>query len=298
VQIDLSGEPLDSQGEFDIIIHKVNLEIITESSETGAARRLRALEMYIASHPRTPIIDPLYGVRVVCDRLQLYRFLEGMSLSAPPHLCIKPLRFALLHSFDNPRAACIEAGLTYPIVCKTVVACSIGTSHDMAVAMNERGLLNCGLELPVIAQQYVNHRGVIHKIYVAGETWIAQRRQSLRAMSESTDGHDLYKFNSQHPPLDLFPPIPSESGSGQVSPGPSSGAVCYIVDRVKADLGLSLFGLDILVDIDSGSCFVIDVNYFPAYEGVKNRNELLLGHLQRQLNPTNHPVTLEHIPGS
>ena len=44
-------------------------------------------------------------------------------------------------------------------------------------------------------------------------------------------------------------------------------------------LGLTLFGYDIITNIDSGKHAIIDVNYFPDYKGVDSVHARLLQHL-------------------
>lgn len=52
-----------------------------------------------------------------------------------------------------------------------------------------------------------------------------------------------------------------------------------IVDAVREVFGLTLFGFDTIVDAETGSPALIDINYFPGYLGFDNFASILLQHL-------------------
>jgi ribosomal protein S6--L-glutamate ligase len=91
----------------------------------------------------------------------------------------------------------------------------------------------------VLAQRYVEARGIDLKVYVAGEAIWAVRRPS-----PLTDVDDV--------------PQPAE-----VTP-----AVRELAEACREEFGLVLFGLDVL-ELADGSLAIVDVNEFPNYTGVE-----------------------------
>lgn len=50
-------------------------------------------------------------------------------------------------------------------------------------------------------------------------------------------------------------------------PPPSSDAVAALVKELRAQLGLALFGVDVIVNISTHTLTVIDINIFPGSAG-------------------------------
>lgn len=51
-------------------------------------------------------------------------------------------------------------------------------------------------------------------------------------------------------------------------PSPSSDAVAALVKELRAQLGMALFGVDVIVNIGTHALTVIDINIFPGSAGV------------------------------
>ncbi|KAG6422042.1 hypothetical protein SASPL_118603 [Salvia splendens] len=66
-----------------------------------------------------------------------------------------------------------KAGLRLPIVAKPLVA----KSHELSLAYDEFSLQK--LEPPLVLQEFVNHGGVLFKVYIVGEAIKVVRRYSL-----------------------------------------------------------------------------------------------------------------------
>lgn len=49
------------------------------------------------------------------------------------------------------------------------VACGVSESHQMAFVLHPSGLQGLGVPLPAVAQEYVDHGGLVWKVYVAGD---------------------------------------------------------------------------------------------------------------------------------
>jgi hypothetical protein len=59
-----------------------------------------------------------------------------------------------------------EAGMAPPIIVKPLVACGIVDAHTMTLLLSTDA--RADLTYPAIAQQYINHSGILHKVSVIG----------------------------------------------------------------------------------------------------------------------------------
>lgn len=75
-----------------------------------------------------------------------------------------------------------EVGLKFPLIAKPVLADGSAASHEMFLVLNKNGLKK--LKQPIVMQEFVNHGGVIFKVYVVGEHLKCVKRRSLLDISE------------------------------------------------------------------------------------------------------------------
>lgn len=59
-----------------------------------------------------------------------------------------------------------KAGLSPPVIVKPLAACGVPQSHKMALLTSEN--VSAEVAYPAIAQQFINHGGVLHKVSVLG----------------------------------------------------------------------------------------------------------------------------------
>ena len=75
-----------------------------------------------------------------------------------------------------------EAGLKFPLVAKSIMAKSSAVSHEMFLVFNKDMLKK--LKTPIVMQEFVNHGGVVFKVYVVGEHVKCMKRRSLQDKCE------------------------------------------------------------------------------------------------------------------
>lgn len=133
----------------------------------------------------------------------------------------------------------------------------------------------------IVAQEFIpNHGGVLFKVYAVGDKVAVQPRASIHDNMESSPG-GYFCFDSQRlsRAVDFtFDPISGVS-EGTDAIMPSREVVAAVVAELSRELDLSLIGVDIVHDIQSGMYFVVDVNYFPGYNGVHQAHEWVLQHI-------------------
>lgn len=270
VEVDMD-RPLEEQGPFDLIIQKLTdyMAAAIDGSQ-DAMKTLKRLEIYIKDHPEVIVIDPMESVSKLFDRTTSYRIMkeceileEGVRVFIPNFVQID----AMDHK-ENLRK--IEnAGVSYPMVCKTVIGHGSESCHEMAVIFNEEGLKD--LMPPCVVQQFVNHNAVLFKVFVAGNKHYIVKRPSIKNFY-STDAKDRKTiFFSSHdvskPDSGSYLSELDEYDSEPNVSAPDESLVLKLVRKLRPKLNLTMFGVDIIVEKGTGHHVVIDINYFPGYEG-------------------------------
>ncbi|KAG8326682.1 Inositol-tetrakisphosphate 1-kinase [Homalodisca vitripennis] len=134
----------------------------------------------------------------------------------------------------------------------------------MMIIFNESGLADC--KPPCVAQTFVNHNAVLFKIYVVGDKYRVVERPSLKNFYASNqasihfDSHDVSKPDSTSS-LTILDPEDMEQSMTSVSTDPTKLAA--IVEIVTERLGMSLLGIDVVVENSTGRHAIIDVNSYP-----------------------------------
>jgi Inositol 1,3,4-trisphosphate 5/6-kinase pre-ATP-grasp domain/Inositol 1,3,4-trisphosphate 5/6-kinase ATP-grasp domain len=120
------------QPEFDVIFHKLTEDI----DRVDSVDKIGALNAYLASHPKTVIVDPLEAVRKVTSRARccetLANIIKKLSLRCP----FTQPKFVLVEServdLNGHILDLIAAkGFGFPVICKPVEACGTPNSHRM-----------------------------------------------------------------------------------------------------------------------------------------------------------------------
>lgn len=198
--------------------------------------------------------------RRTCSMLKWFTLNHGLLVNLPPTSSTSEL--------DTTITGGETLTLSFPIIRKPVAACSLKDSHSMCLFYRP---LQVVAGPDYILQQYIPHDGVLYKVYVVGDAIRVQLRPSLDA---GLDG-EPHTFNSQ-----------AMKQAGAILPGSTlyNSATARLIakqDRVltfskalQAELGLNLFGWDLIIESGTGKLYIIDVNYFPGFDEVDFLNLL------------------------
>ncbi|XP_067412825.1 inositol-tetrakisphosphate 1-kinase-like [Emydura macquarii macquarii] len=278
-EIDLA-KPLCGQGPFDVIIHKLSDLILESSYDSQSHQLIRDFQAYVETYPSIILLDPLPAVRPLLDRFESSRLLQDLQYQDN---CIFSPPYVELNSGSGRDAVARirEHGLTFPLICKTRVAHG-PSSHEMVLIFNEEGLGE--VNASCLLQSFVNHDAVLFKVFVVGSSHFVVRRPSLKNFPRGQSARRSIFFNSH----DVSKPEScshlTELDEATLEPTPPSDSiVCRAVRGLRSALGLSLFGVDLIVDKQTGQCMAIDVNAFPGYEGVPEFFSALLNHIETLL---------------
>ncbi|KAL6504289.1 Inositol-tetrakisphosphate 1-kinase 3 [Orobanche gracilis] len=178
VPIDQSS-PLSDQGPFDIVLHKLS----------GKEWR-RVLEDYRDTHPEVTVLDPPDAIQQVHNRQSMLQDVSDLNLSDAYGKVGVPKQLVIKKDPSSIPSAVNKAGLRLPIVAKPLVA----KSHELSLAYDEFSLQK--LEPPLVLQEFINHGGVLFKVYIVGEAIKVVRRFSLPDVSkrELSKNAGVYRF--------------------------------------------------------------------------------------------------------
>ncbi|KAI3764253.1 hypothetical protein L2E82_14259 [Cichorium intybus] len=256
IPIDVS-KPLTEQGPLDCIIHKVY----------GHEWNLN-LHDFSVNNPDATVIDPLSAIQRLHNRISM---LEPVSQLNIPQLSI-PSQL-LVHDSESLKSVETTGGLNFPVIAKPLLADGTTKAHDMSLVFNHEGLTK-GLELepPMVLQQFVNHGGIIFKVYVADDYVKCVKRSSLPDVSKES----MEKMASESGGAISFSRISgavitgddgrSNNNSEEKLDMPAPEFLVEVAKGLRQALGLHLFNFDMIRDDKRDGYLVIDINYFPGYE--------------------------------
>ncbi|KAF7137734.1 hypothetical protein RHSIM_Rhsim07G0129700 [Rhododendron simsii] len=255
VPIDVD-KPLADQGPFDCVLHKMCGEDWKNQ-----------LKDYAAGNPATLVIDSPDDIERLHNRISMLDVVGELELN---------LETARTESFGIPKQVVIydegtlmnpdlwTEGLKFPVIAKPLVADGSAKSHKMSLVFNREGLSK--LKPPIVLQEFVNHGGVIFKVYVVGDYVKCVKRNSLPDVSEekvmSLESSLSFSQISNLPSHDKH----STSNLLEEAEMPPSRLITDIALGLRKATKLHLFNFDVIRDIRVGNRYlVIDINYFPGY---------------------------------
>ncbi|XP_053191906.1 inositol-tetrakisphosphate 1-kinase [Scomber japonicus] len=282
VQLDLS-QPLEEQGPLDVIIHKLtDLILEADQNDSQAVLLVQRVQEYIDAHPETIVLDPLPAIRTLLDRCKSYQLIHRIeSCMQDERICSPP--FMVLNTECSPDVLeqIKKHGLTFPFICKTRVAHGTN-SHEMAIIFSEEDLKD--VKPPCVIQSFINHNAVLYKVFVVGDSYTVVERPSLKNFPAGPADRKSIFFNSHNVSKpESSSDLTSRENVEGVSQPPSDDVMRELSRSLRQALGVSLFGIDVIINNLTGQHAVIDINAFPGYEGVPEFFNDLLNHISSVL---------------
>ncbi|KAJ0779133.1 putative phosphotransferase with an alcohol group as acceptor [Helianthus annuus] len=263
VRID-ADTPLVNQGPFDCVIHKLTSEDWKQQ-----------LTDYLVRNPSSVVIDSPDAITRLHNRISMLEVVsqieEFICDSESQAASVGIPKQIVIHQQDNLKEdlTCWTGGLKYPVIAKPLVADGSVKSHKMLLIFSKEGLEK--LKPPTVLQEFVNHGGVIFKVYVVGEYVKCVRRKSLADISEerlrlgslqgSVSFCQVSNMKSSVKNCDSY--YKSLEDDAEMPP---MGLIRNVARGLRKAMKLHLFNFDVIRDTRVGNRYlVVDINYFPGY---------------------------------
>jgi hypothetical protein len=150
----------------------------------------------------------------------------------------------------------------------------------MALILKPEGLSECEIADPIVAQEYINHKGTMYKVYVVGKHVMIEKRASLpdihlRGLEKATmdDLPSCIEFDSLHSLPTRLPWLDKHAANHSRAPSFSILTEHFFEQLamiVREHVSLSVFGFDIVFDHHAGEVLLLDINYFPSFGSIQD----------------------------
>ncbi|XP_052171380.1 inositol-tetrakisphosphate 1-kinase 1 [Diospyros lotus] len=256
IRID-TEKPLVDQGPFDCLLHKLRGEDWK-----------RKVEEYAAENPSVLIIDSPDAIERLHNRISMLEVVTELEIETENESFGIPKQVLIYDSETLLDPGAWGEGLNFPVIAKPLVADGSAKSHKMSLVFNQDGLEK--LKPPIVLQEFVNHGGVIFKVYVVGDYVKCVKRKSLPDVSEEKLG-SLEGFL----PFSQISNLTTEERNDdeyykmmnlEDAEMPPERFITDIARGLRQATKLHLFNFDVIRDTSIGNRYlVIDINYFPGY---------------------------------
>lgn len=258
IKID-TDKPLVDQGPFDCVLHKLY----------GDDWRKQLCE-YLIRNPSAIVIDLPDAIERLHNRISMLdvvaeiEVLKGGETDGTASFGI-PKQIVI---YEPEKLKDAEGFLKFPVIAKPLVADGSAKSHKMLLIFSSEGFEK--LKHPTVLQEFVNHGGVIFKVYVVGKYVKCVKRKSLPDISEE-------KLDSLHGSLSFsqVSNLTSDERNDdkyykmmdlENAAMPPMSLITNIARGLRKAMKLHLFNFDVIRDTKVGNRYlVIDINYFPGY---------------------------------
>ncbi|XP_010274276.1 PREDICTED: inositol-tetrakisphosphate 1-kinase 1-like [Nelumbo nucifera] len=255
IRID-ADKPLVDQGPFDCILHKLSGE-----------EWKKQLQDYSSKNPNVFIIDPPDAIERLHNRISMLQVVSELKIPQENETFGIPKQ-VVVYDFETLLDPAALEGLRFPVIAKPLVADGSAKSHKMSLVFNRDGFSL--LKPPIVLQEFVNHGGVIFKVYVVGDYVKCVKRKSLPDVSEEKLGSSESSLSfSQISNLTI-----QDRNDGRYyetmhledAEMPPLSFITDIARGLRQAMRLHLFNFDVIRDARVGNHYlVIDINYFPGY---------------------------------
>ncbi|XP_023005451.1 inositol-tetrakisphosphate 1-kinase 1-like [Cucurbita maxima] len=265
VRID-TDRPLLDQGPFDCILHKYY----------GESWRKQLVEFRV-KNPNALILDSPDSIGRLHNRISMLQVVSELKIDNANESFGIPKQIVI---YDKETLFDRQAweGLKFPVIAKPLVADGSAKSHKMALVFNHDCLNK--LKPPIVLQEFVNHGGIIFKVYVVGQYVKCVKRKSLPDEPEAKLGNveGLLSFSqvSNLTPREKINDKFYKMMQLDDTEMPPLSFVTDIARGLRRSLNLNLFNFDVIRDSKIGTRYlIIDINYFPGYAKMPGYEKVL-----------------------
>ncbi|CAH8476260.1 unnamed protein product [Schistosoma bovis] len=264
---------VSEQGPFDVILHKIP-EFLSGDSSKQSRKIIENFINYAKSNPHVLFIDSPISLKCLLTRLNQFSLLRDIVAMSDIRNEIFVPKFCLLPQKDPTKL--YDAGISYPIVCKSLMAHGNDNVHKIAIVFNDSGLDH--LTYPIFVQQFIKHNGKVLKLFVVGDHSCVTEVPSIKNHDKSDrtpiffHSHSVSKDGCQSPLSEL-----SSFSDKQTTTSYDESLFNMLAHEVRKTLKIDLFGIDLICATEnsisdalskSNKYAIIDLNIFPSYKNV------------------------------
>ncbi|KAK1574823.1 hypothetical protein Q3G72_000235 [Acer saccharum] len=169
IKID-TDRPLADQGPFDCVLHKLYGE--------DWKKQLQDFQLH---NPNAVVLDSPDAIERLHNRISMLQVVSELKTENQTDTFGIPKQI-VIYDQETLLDRSASESLKFPVIAKPLVADGSAKSHKMALVFNHDGLNK--LKPPIVLQEFINHGGVIFKVYVVGEYVKCVKRKSLPDYSE------------------------------------------------------------------------------------------------------------------
>ena len=250
-----------------VVLHKAAYDLLARHRDVAAAARWEMLQRMPPSMP----LDPVDRTLCFADRASICCALKHL---AP--LVQQPRYAELRGSLDDVMGAITE--LNFPLLCKPFDACG-SDGHHLRLVLREEGLSelfldgdrsSSTLKRPLIAQEFVDHGGLVIKGYTIGDFSHLTIKRSLPDLSTlyaTDEGPAIMDLDSQSLLAGAF------KGASDVVTNEDTHAATLlsrtrheaeeVLNAIRLHMGVQLLGIDMILGTN-GQLLVVDANHFSS----------------------------------
>lgn len=299
-------KPLQDQGPFDAIVHKLRPNQAWEQN----------LMDYCKLNPRVKVIDRVLGIKALQNRSTMLKSLQGNGVTVKPASGTQngwaparvraPPQVEIVEgtSLGEAEAKLASAGLKPPLVVKPLWTDGRPGSHGLAVLHDLLALdkllqgASCAaasestpnVKPPLVVQQFVEHGGRLYKVYVLGEQTVVTQRPSLKNsyLSSSKGVTTLPRIsctslNNKHK-HEFRMNVGDEEANIAYDNWPPEWVTNSLAAILRKRLGVQLFNFDMICpegdNFEELLYYVVDINYFPGVDKIPGFEELFVNFLK------------------
>ncbi|KAL5865654.1 hypothetical protein ACOSQ3_003168 [Xanthoceras sorbifolium] len=255
IKID-TDRPLADQGPFDCVLHKLYGEDWKKQ-----------LQDFQVENPNAVVIDSPDSIERLHNRISMLQVVSELKTENQNETFGIPKQIVIYDQetlFDRSASELLK----FPVIAKPLVADGSAKSHKMALVFNHDGLNK--LKPPIVLQEFINHGGVIFKVYVVGEYVKCVKRKSLPDYSEEKlkglEGSLSFSQVSNLATNEKIDDNYYEMMELEDTQLPPQNFITELARGLRKAIKLNLFNFDVIRDTRIGNRYlVIDINYFPGY---------------------------------
>eukprot|EP00475_Leptophrys_vorax_P019667 TRINITY_DN26972_c0_g1_i2.p1 TRINITY_DN26972_c0_g1~~TRINITY_DN26972_c0_g1_i2.p1 ORF type:complete len:385 (+),score=35.10 TRINITY_DN26972_c0_g1_i2:190-1344(+) len=279
--------PLVEQGPFDMVLHKLEGDSWANN-----------LSDYSKAHPECVVVDAYDAVHKLDDRREMLAAVAHLDANNLGGSVVEVPKQIILELGTKPEDIADvlqKAGFSLPAVAKPLEANGTTSSHTLGLILEEESLLK--LQPPVLLQEFVNHGGILFKLYVLGDKVMVFRRQSLPDIPPPSEWPTENATASEKPPKWDFlkkgmgivefnrisnEHLPESELMDNRVTDPPPEVMREIGLGLRKNMQLQTFNVDILREGGHGNrYFIVDINYMPGYERIPGFPELFVNFVKQ-----------------